>query len=673
MMTKKDIIDKVIYYSLIFLIIINPLLVYKYVDYYRANQELWVKFIPLFILFIVLLKIIEGAEIIIIKDTFYFLFLIFLFYLSTSLIYSSNRVISLRFLFIFSCYIFLFLLVINLQIKNKTILLMNVFIVSALFVSIYTIFHYYGLIQYLAEYGPVFSPIGQKNWTSNFLSLVLPSSFVLYLISNKNKEKYFYAFAIIVNYIAILICQSRGIWISIVLSIPIAILLIKMVNLIEIIRGNRKNLIIILLLMSLITVVFSTDNPLNKSRIMVPQRAFSVLDKEDASINVRIILLNSTLKMILKRPLFGFGLGTFNLNYPDYQAIYLKENPGKIKYLSDRNVLEAHNEYIQFGAEIGIIGLILLLSILFYFYKNTWTFLQIKGKECSKDKMLLLGLFLGINIFLIHCLFTFPFHVPFLGASFFMVFGLARFIQIKNQFKNKDNDSKLYFQLHLRKSLRIFSMAGLCLIFVVSTYLFIVKPYLSEVYSFQGQKAYYIEEDLSKSIDYFEKAVQMDPYNGRILLHLGANYLNANILDEALLALDKAKEYYKDKNIYRNIGIYYTQKGNSEKSLEILKRALYLYPQYIKAYNELASLYIYDSEYQKAITQWKKAIDLGLKFREKHIFLYYIGMAYQRMGKTENAYDYFLEALKEAPDDTPIMEDIEKELLKISQSKNVSE
>ena len=37
------------------------------------------------------------------------------------------------------------------------------------------------------------------------------------------------------------------------------------------------------------------------------------------------------------------------------------------------------------------------------------------------------------------------------------------------------------------------------------------------------------------------------------------------------------------------------------------------------------------------------------------------------------AYNYFLEALKEAPDDSPIMEDIEQELLKIYQSTNVPE
>jgi hypothetical protein len=40
-------------------------------------------------------------------------------------------------------------------------------------------------------------------------------------------------------------------------------------------------------------------------------------------------------------------------------------------------------------------------------------------------------------------------------------------------------------------------------------------------------------------------------------------------------------------------------------------------------------------------------------------------MAWERMGDTEQAYHYFLEALKEAPDDSLVMADIEKELLNI--------
>jgi len=168
-------------------------------------------------------------------------------------------------------------------------------------------------------------------------------------------------------------------------------------------------------------------------------------------------------------------------------------------------------------------------------------------------------------------------------------------------------------------------------------------------------------------------AAMLDPTNGRILHAFGSAYYQLDMQEEAQQILKKAKKIYNDRNTYRNLGLSYNQSGYLQKAEEEYKHAIYLDPEFWQAYNDLASLYIYQNEYEKAIETWKKAIDLDLKFKEKHIFLYYIGMAYQRMNDPETAYEYFQKALKEAPDESPIMKDIEKELLKISQNKNVSE
>jgi len=109
----------------------------------------------------------------------------------------------------------------------------------------------------------------------------------------------------------------------------------------------------------------------------------------------------------------------------------------------------------------------------------------------------------------------------------------------------------------------------------------------------------------------------------------------------------------------------YLNENNLSKAEEYFQKAIYCYPNFINAYHSLASMYIQQEEYQKAIEQWERAIKLGLDFEEKPIFLYYIGMAWQRMGESEQAYNYFLKALIEAPDDSPIMTDIEQELLNI--------
>jgi len=71
----------------------------------------------------------------------------------------------------------------------------------------------------------------------------------------------------------------------------------------------------------------------------------------------------------------------------------------------------------------------------------------------------------------------------------------------------------------------------------------------------------------------------------------------------------------------------------------------------------------------RMIEQWEKAIELNLDFEEKHIFLYYIGMAYQRMDKPDKALEYFIQALQLAPEGSPIIEEIEEEIYNIYKGK----
>ena len=80
-------------------------------------------------------------------------------------------------------------------------------------------------------------------------------------------------------------------------------------------------------------------------------------------------------------------------------------------------------------------------------------------------------------------------------------------------------------------------------------------------------------------------------------------------------------------------------------------------------------MYIYENEYDKAIRQWEGAIELNLEFEEKYIFLYYIGLAYNKKEMPDKALEYFLEALQLVPEGDPIEKEIEEEINKIYKSK----
>jgi O-antigen ligase len=74
------------------------------------------------------------------------------------------------------------------------------------------------------------------------------------------------------------------------------------------------------------------------------------LSQEGLSDTGRIALWRDAWKMIVKYPVFGQGFGTFRWTYPAYESVQ-----------PDIPAQYAHNDYLQAVAEVGVIGLALLL------------------------------------------------------------------------------------------------------------------------------------------------------------------------------------------------------------------------------------------------------------------------------------------------------------------------
>jgi len=142
------------------------------------------------------------------------------------------------------------------------------FIVSSI-IALYTIIQYYGLDPYLNELNAFTSTIGQKNFVSNYLGLIFPLSFFYFLLQRTKRNKIFFFVLTSIIYTTLMICQSRGIWISIISTVLMGIFLIYKFKLFKIFQENQKWLILLLVTFLIITLIYSTDNPLNKSAITV--------------------------------------------------------------------------------------------------------------------------------------------------------------------------------------------------------------------------------------------------------------------------------------------------------------------------------------------------------------------------------------------------------------------
>lgn len=178
---KENIYQKSILLNLKLVIFFTPLILYKYVDYFRANQIAWLKLLVLFGIALCALKYLNKKEFTWKKSQLNFPIFLFILLASLSFLKNHSFLISISDYLIFLAYFVLYFLVIN-NVENENIFysFLRLFFITSSLIALYTILHYYGFIPYLKEFGPVISTIGQKNWTSNYLALIFPLIFCFF-------------------------------------------------------------------------------------------------------------------------------------------------------------------------------------------------------------------------------------------------------------------------------------------------------------------------------------------------------------------------------------------------------------------------------------------------------------------------------------------------------------
>jgi O-antigen ligase len=129
------------------------------------------------------------------------------------------------------------------------------------------------------------------------------------------------------------------------------------------------------------------------------------------SLTVRVELIRAGLRVIATRPLFGVGIDRFwilagGLASPELQALwYGRKNP--------------HNDFLRFGAELGLVGLVLFLWILAAAGERIWQALRRTGEAR------LAGLAGGLVAFLITSLVSNPLMLREVSYVFWIALGLA--------------------------------------------------------------------------------------------------------------------------------------------------------------------------------------------------------------------------------------------------------
>ncbi len=350
-------------------------------------------------------------------------------------------------------------------------------------------------------------------------------------------------------------------------------------------RENRLRLLVLILILSIISLIYSSPNPLNPTKRNITQEGISYTNLEYSSTQQRFLIWLSTIQIIKEHPLLGSGIGTFRIHYPASQGKVLSLEKNK-KYIPVANKsINAHNDYLHLWAETGVIGLACFFWLIFLFYKKSFKYLKEVKRE---DKFLLIG-FMGMGIaLLVDSLFSFPFHIIQNGMLFPLILSLSVLIgEKREQTGKKDvNLEKKNFPLLIRRAMQISIVLLTISLGILRVRIFIADTHLKTAEIVMRAGAYPAAE---KEV---ERAIKIDPYNGEAYSYLGGINIYLEKYKEAIKNLKKAEKNWIYIGLYNDLGYAYLKTGKIEKAKEFFKENIYLFPQFFQSYINLGSIFL---------------------------------------------------------------------------------
>lgn len=284
--------------------------------------------------------------------------IIYIFSALTSLNVISSFKIALV---ILSFILFYFVIINTIDTKEKFNIAILVFVIAGTLVALYGIYEYVTINFFGTKYvdKELFSDIktrvestfGNPNVLGEYLLFVIPISVSMFFGYKGWLKKLIFGITTLIMTICLAITYSRGCYLGLLLAAGIFVLLL-----------NFR--FIILFLAGLVAIPFVLPES-------IIRRFASIGNMTDSSTTYRISIWKGSIDMIKDywyKPI-GQGAEAFNSIYPLYAY-------------SGVGAEHSHNLFLQLVIELGILGLVMFLGIIFKFYQYL-----LSGIKNCKDKM----------------------------------------------------------------------------------------------------------------------------------------------------------------------------------------------------------------------------------------------------------------------------------------------
>ncbi len=251
--------------------------------------------------------------------------------------------------------------------------------------------------------GWIYGPYVNHNHYAGLIEMLVPIPLVLALTRlapPKTRAAAAVVAAVMVG--TIFLSGSRGGMLAIVTELVIlAVLLVKQK------RGLRTAIgIAVFLAIVVALLIWVGGGELSRRMATVG------MSHSEISSDTRFNINRDGLRMFLKKPVLGWGLGTFPVVYPQFRTFY-----------TNFFVNQAHDDYLQLLVEMGLLGFGTMLWFLLTLYTRAFKKIGNWTEEVSGATTLACAL--GFSGILVHSAFDFNLQIPANAALFYVLCTVA--------------------------------------------------------------------------------------------------------------------------------------------------------------------------------------------------------------------------------------------------------
>ncbi len=221
--------------------------------------------------------------------------------------------------------------------------------------------------------GPFYHP----NLLGLYLSLILPIALTLFFIAKNKYQKFFLMGCAVVVVMGIICSRSRGSFVSLVASVVFISVFLW--------RKIPKVIFLACVVLLVMAGFFLWD------KIIYYLRLENVLSFRD-------FIWEHSVRMVQENPVFGLGLGMFHEEYL-YRYSFpsvgdFQEALGGIMILGASELTKgfhAHNLFLNYAAELGLGGAVLMLVLYGIYFKEFIFFIRRRAAASLYDTVLIVG------------------------------------------------------------------------------------------------------------------------------------------------------------------------------------------------------------------------------------------------------------------------------------------